>query len=275
MNHYSKKMENNIKRASSKDSETSDDRPDTIKRIKKNNNIPTSSNIIQKKSRAVNLNSNNNINKNLRRVYEIDQRDRELEFDSKVVNLTINSCYDNPYRDQYLKFINEKRKKNPGKIVELIIPQFNNMYMPPYPLPYQYPYLNQNMYMYPPPQYPSPTPIPTPVPNQQNLNSQNKINNLQQINYPPYPNYMINPNIKDNNQTSNIYQPQINQMKIPVNQQINSPLSSSMNSQINVQLSPQVNYNGKYFGINNPELLSPKSNKDMNSDNQINNMSDN
>ena len=275
MNHYSKKMENNIKRASSKDSETSDDRPDTIKRIKINNNIPTSSNIIQKKSRAVNLNSNNNINKNLRRVYEIDQRDRELEFDSKVVNLTINSCYDNPYRDQYLKFINEKRKKNPGKIVELIIPQFNNMYMPPYPLPYQYPYLNQNMYMYPPPQYPSPTPIPTPVPNQQNLNSQNKINNLQQINYPPYPNYMINPNIKDNNQTSNIYQPQINQMKIPVNQQINSPLSSSMNSQINVQLSPQVNYNGKYFGINNPELLSPKSNKDMNSDNQINNMSDN
>ncbi len=86
---------------------------------------------------------------------------------------------------------------------------------------------------------------------------------------------MINPNIKDNNQTSNIYQPQINQMKIPVNQQINSPLSSSMNSQINVQLSPQVNYNGKYFGINNPELLSPKSNKDINSDNQINNMSDN
>ena len=145
MNHYSKKIENNIKRASSKDSETSDDRPDTIKRIKRNNNIPTSSNIIQKKSRAINLNSNNNINKNLRRVYEIDQRDRELEFDSKVVNLTISSCYDNPYREQYLKFINEKRKKNPGKIVELIIPQFNNMYMPPYPLPYQYPFLNQNM----------------------------------------------------------------------------------------------------------------------------------
>ena len=153
MNYYSKKIENNIKRATSKDSETSDDRPDTIKRIKRNNNIPTSSNIIQKKSRAVNLNNNNNnINKNLRRVYEIDQRDRELEFESKVVNLTINSCYDNPYRDQYLKFINEKRKKNPGKIVELIIPQFNNMYMPPYPLPYQYPFLNQNMYMYAPSQ---------------------------------------------------------------------------------------------------------------------------
>ena len=278
MNHYSKKIENNIKRASSKDSETSDDRPDTIKRIKRNNNIPTSSNIIQKKSRAINLNSNNNINKNLRRVYEIDQRDRELEFDSKVVNLTISSCYDNPYREQYLKFINEKRKKNPGKIVELIIPQFNNMYMPPYPLPYQYPFLNQNMYMYPPSQYhpPIPTPTPTPIPNQQNVNSQNKINNIQQINFPQYQNIMMNPNFKENNQiNNNKYQPQITQMSIPLNQQINSPLNSPMNSQINLQLSPQVNYNGKYFGINNPELLSPKSKTDINSDNQINNMSDN
>ena len=278
MNHYSKKIENNIKRASSKDSETSDDRPDTIKRIKRNNNIPTSSNIIQKKSRAINLNSNNNINKNLRRVYEIDQRDRELEFDSKVVNLTISSCYDNPYREQYLKFINEKRKKNPGKIVELIIPQFNNMYMPPYPLPYQYPFLNQNMYMYPPSQYhpPIPTPTPTPIPNQQNVNSQNKINNIQQINFPQYQNFMMNPNFKENNQiNNNKYQPRINQMSIPLNQQINSPLNSPMNSQINLQLSPQVNYNGKYFGINNPELLSPKSKTDINSDNQINNMSDN
>ena len=278
MNHYSKKIENNIKRASSKDSETSDDRPDTIKSIKRNNNIPTSSNIIQKKSRAINLNSNNNINKNLRRVYEIDQRDRELEFDSKVVNLTISSCYDNPYREQYLKFINEKRKKNPGKIVELIIPQFNNMYMPPYPLPYQYPFLNQNMYMYPPSQYhpPIPTPTPTPIPNQQNVNSQNKINNIQQINFPQYQNIMMNPNFKENNQiNNNKYQPQINQMSIPLNQQINSPLNSPMNSQINLQLSPQVNYNGKYFGINNPELLSPKSKTDINSDNQINNMSDN
>ena len=276
MNHYSKKIENNIKRASSKDSETSDDRPDTIKRIKRNNNIPTSSNIIQKKSRAINLNSNNNINKNLRRVYEIDQRDRELEFDSKVVNLTISSCYDNPYREQYLKFINEKRKKNPGKIVELIIPQFNNMYMPPYPLPYQYPFLNQNMYMYPPSQYHPPIPTPTPIPNQQNVNSQNKINNIQQINFPQYQNIMMNPNFKENNQiNNNKYQPQINQMSIPLNQQINSPLNSPMNSQINLQLSPQVNYNGKYFGINNPELLSPKSKTDINSDNQINNMSDN
>ena len=42
-------MENNIKRATSKDSETSDDRsPETIKR-RKIKNIPTSSTIFQKK----------------------------------------------------------------------------------------------------------------------------------------------------------------------------------------------------------------------------------
>ena len=101
MNHYSKKIENNIKRASSKDSETSDDRPETIKRNinnNKRNNIPTSSNILQKKIRSMNISSsnnknnmNNNINKNLRRAYELDQRDQEIRFESKVVNLTINS----------------------------------------------------------------------------------------------------------------------------------------------------------------------------------------
>ena len=262
MNHYSKKQENNIKRATSKDSETSDDRPDTIKRNNKRNNIPTSSNIIQKKSRVVNINKNsnnkNNINKNLRKAYELDQRDREIEPESKVVNLTINSCYDNPYRDQYLKFINEKRKKNPGKIVELIIPQFNNMFMPPYPFPYQYPppYLNQNMLMYPQNQLQPPISIP----NQQNLNLNynQKINNLQQM-----------PNM-------NQYQPQ---MSIPMNPQINKQINSPINSHINLQLSPQVNRNIINNSNNNSssrELSNHNySNKEINSDNQINNMSDN
>ena len=237
MNHYSKKIENNIKRASSKDSETSDDRPETIKRNinnNKRNNIPTSSNILQKKIRSMNISSsnnknnmNNNINKNLRRAYELDQRDQEIRFESKVVNLTINSCYDNPYRDQYLKFINEKRKKNPGKIVELIIPQYNNMFIPPFPFQYQYnPYLNQNMFMYQ-------SPIPM---NNQNLNSQNKqnMNNAESI-----------------HNSMNIHQYQ--------------PLSNlSMNSQFNSQMTPLNNNNS--FGVN----------KETNSDNQINNnMNDN
>ena len=271
MNHFSKKVENNIKRATSKDSETSDDRPDTFKRNNKRHNIPTSSNIVQKKSRGVNINSNNNsneknnINKNLRKAYELDQRDREIEFESKVVNLTINSCYDNPFRDQYLKFINEKRKKNPGKIIELIVPQFNNMFMPPYPFPYQYPpYMNQNMFMYPQNQFRPPIPIP----NQQNLNlnssNNQKINNLQQM-----------PNM-------NQYQPQIS---IPMNPQINSQLNQQMNSQFNLQLSPQVNHSSSnnFYGINNSsnnntsrESISHNySNKEINSDNQNNNMNDN
>ena len=262
INHYSKKIKNNIKRATSKDSETSDDRQDTVKRNNRNNNITTSSNIIQKKNRPININNNYNINKNLRRVYDIDKRNGEIELESKVVNLTINSCYDNPYRDQYLKFINEKRKKNPGKIVELVIPQFNNMYMP---FPYQYPYLNQNMYMYPNTQYQPPFPIQ----NQHATNSQNKQNNIQQI--PQYQYYGINPN-QDNNKINLQYQQQIN---MPFNQKINSSLNPPINSQINFQLNPQFNYNDKYIGINNPELLNPKSNTEENSEHQINNMSDN
>ena len=263
INHYSKKIKNNIKRATSKDSETSDDRQDTVKRNNRNNNITTSSNIIQKKNRPININYNHNINKNLRRVYDIDKRNGEIELESKVVNLTINSCYDNPYRDQYLKFINEKRKKNPGKIVELVIPQFNNMYMPPFP--FQYPYLNQNMYMYPNTQYQPPFPIQ----NQHATNSQNKQNNIQQI--PQYQYYGINPN-QDNNKINIQYQQQIN---MPFNQKINSSLNPPINSQINFQLNPQFNYNDKYIGINNPELLNPKSNKEEKSEHQINNMSDN
>ena len=264
INHYSKKIKNNIKRATSKDSETSDDRQDTVKGNNRNNNITTSSNIIQKKNRPININYNHNINKNLRRVYDIDKRNGEIELESKVVNLTINSCYDNPYRDQYLKFINEKRKKNPGKIVELVIPQFNNnMYMPPFP--YQYPYLNQNMYMYPNTQYQPPFPIQ----NQHATNSQNKQNNIQQI--PQYQYYGINPN-QDNNKINLQYQQQIN---MPFNQKINSSLNPPINSQINFQLNPQFNYNDKFIGINNPELLNPKSNTEENSEHQINNMSDN
>ena len=263
INHYSKKIKNNIKRATSKDSETSDDRQDTVKRNNRNNNITTSSNIIQKKNRPININYNHNINKNLRRVYDIDKRNGEIELESKVVNLTINSCYDNPYRDQYLKFINEKRKKNPGKIVELVIPQFNNMYMPPFS--YQYPYLNQNMYMYPNTQYQPPFPIQ----NQHATNSQNKQNNIQQI--PQYQYYGINPN-QDNNKINLQYQQQVN---MPFNQKINSSLNPPINSQINFQLNPQFNYNDKFIGINNPELLNPKSNTEEKAEHQINNMSDN
>ena len=107
---FENKPVNNIKIASSNDSETSDDRsPETTKRRKKNN-IPTSGNIFQKKKKTIN---NNSTNKNLRKEYEIEQKD--IEFESRVANISINSCYDNPYRDQYLKLINEKKKAKSWK----------------------------------------------------------------------------------------------------------------------------------------------------------------
>ena len=265
MRHYPKKIENNIKRATSKDSETSDDRsPETIKR-RKIKNIPTSSTIFQKK-KMINNSNNNEINRNLRKTYDIEQN--EIEFESKVANISINSCYDNPYRDQYLKIINEKRKQNPGKIVEFIIPQFNTPFTQPYPYPYQYnPYFNQNMYMYPP-QY----------------QMQGRIGN-QQINPPPM-NMALNPQINQqmNPQMNMKLNPQINhqinyQPNQQINQKINSPIISPINSQINMQMSPQINQmnynnNNNYLGGNNQQLLSPLSNNAPNPE-LMNNNSDN
>ena len=265
MRHYPKKIENNIKRATSKDSETSDDRsPETIKR-RKIKNIPTSSTIFQKK-KMINNSNNNEINRNLRKTYDIEQN--EIEFESKVANISINSCYDNPYRDQYLKIINEKRKQNPGKIVEFIIPQFNTPFTQPYPYPYQYnPYFNQNMYMYPP-QY----------------QMQGRIGN-QQINPPPM-NMALNPQINQqmNPQMNMQLNPQINhqinyQPNQQINQKINSPIISPINSQINMQMSPQINQmnynnNNNYLGGNKQQLLSPLSNNAPNPE-LMNNNSDN
>ena len=265
MRHYPKKIENNIKRATSKDSETSDDRsPETIKR-RKIKNIPTSSTIFQKK-KMINNSNNNEINRNLKKTYDMEQN--EIEFESKVANISINSCYDNPYRDQYLKIINEKRKQNPGKIVEFIIPQFNTPFTQSYPYPYQYnPYFNQNMYMYPP-QY----------------QIQGRIGN-QQINPPPM-NMALNPQINQqmNPQMNMQLNPQINQQinyqpNQQINQKINSPIISPINSQINMQMSPQINQmnynnNNNYLGGNNQQLLSPQSNNAPNPE-LMNNNSDN
>ena len=253
MKHYSKKQDNNInniKRANSKDSETSDNRsPETTKR-KIRNNIPISNNIVHKKNRVMN---NNGINRNLRNVYEIEKKD--VEFESKVISISINSCYDNPYRDQYLKLINEKRKQNPGKEVEFIIPQFGNPYMQQFPSPYPYnPYFNQNMYMYPP-QFQVQPGIQNPKMNSKNsqeLNSQMNYQMNPQMNIPQF-NQQINP-----------------QMTIPIHQNLNSPANSPFNSQINMQMSPQVNHlvnSNNYINVNSPQLLSPQSNNALNPEN--------
>ena len=237
MKHYPKKMENNIKRASSKDSETSDDRsPETIKR-KKRNNIPTSSNIVKKKL----IVNNNGINRNLKNTYEIEQNN--IEFESKVINISINSCYDNPYREQYLKVINEKKKQNPGKIVEFIIPQFNNPFMQLYPPPYQYnPYMSQNMYMYQQSQYQMQNAVP---------NSQMNPQINQQMNIPLNQNVNFQMNPQMNMQLNQ-------QMRMQMNSPINSPVNSPINSQ-NLKMSPIMNQNN-YVGMNDAQLLNNQMN---------------
>ena len=62
-----------------------------------------------------------------------------LKIVSKVNNILISACYDNPNRDLFLQMINNKRKQNPDKIIEILFP------FPPMP---QMP-LYQNIY----PQY--------------------------------------------------------------------------------------------------------------------------
>ena len=142
--HYCRKEQNNIKRTNSKDSDGSNNNRQ-IENININNKSNTLYTKKKYKNSLINNNSINNSRSNIKKL----TFDKELKLDSKVNNLTISSCYDNPYREQYLKMINEKKKQNPDKEIELIIPplQYNPNYMQLYP-PYQYgynPYMNMNM----------------------------------------------------------------------------------------------------------------------------------
>ena len=103
-----------------------------------------------------------------------------LEVTSKVNDIYISSCYDNPQREQIIKMINEKKKQNPNKIVEVLFTQFPNP-LPFYPEMYQ-PY-NQfnpymNMYMMPSPQnyQIQPPMVHSPI-NNQNIQGINNSNN--------------------------------------------------------------------------------------------------
>ena len=153
-----------------------------------------------------------------------------LEVESKVNDINISSCYDNPQRDHILKMINEKKKQNPDKIVEVLFTQFPSP-LPFYPDMYQ-PY-NQynpymNMYMMPTPQnYQMQTPmIHSPINNNNNNQKQNyNINNqnIQGIN-----------NINNCNVSSNISNTPENHSSL-----INSDLNHINN------ITPNSNYNLK------------------------------
>ena len=141
-----------------------------------------------------------------------------LEVTSKVNDIYISSCYDNPQREQIIKMINEKKKQNPNKIVEVLFTQFPNP-LPFYPEMYQ-PY-NQfnpymNMYMMPSPQnyQIQPPMVHSPINNQ----------NIQGINNSNNQNIILNtPNTVDNkNSLINSNENHINNITPNMNYNINN-----------------------------------------------------
>ena len=151
-----------------------------------------------------------------------------LEIESKVNDVYISSCYDNPQREQILKMITEKKKQNPDKIVEVLftpfptsLPFYSNMYQP---------YNQYNPYMY---MMPSPTnyQMQTPL-----IQSQFNDNQVQQYN-------LNNQNIQGNNNNINF------------NATTNTRnLSDTQNSIIN---------SGSNY-INNITPITPNMNNDLN-----------
>ena len=157
-----------------------------------------------------------------------------LIIENKVNDIFISACYDNPQRDQYLKVINEKRKQNPDKVIEFLIPQFPPMFpMTPYQNMYsQYnPYMNMNMYMMPPPQMPNP--MMNIMSNSNNNPAQNvNINNSNKSN---------NNNNVENNETPD-RQNSLTQTQV---MQLNN------NNQINVKINNTPNPNALLINNNN------------------------
>jgi hypothetical protein len=160
-----------------------------------------------------------------------------LQIDNKVNDIFISACYDNPQRDQYLKLINEKRKQNPDKVIEFLIPQFPPMFpMTPYQNMYsQYnPYMN--MYMMPPPQIPNPM-----------MNIMNNNNN-------PVQNANKNNNNTESNETPEC-QNTLTQTQV---MQLNN------NNQINVKINNTPNPNALLINNNNDTNNSKSKNSSEN-----------
>ena len=114
-----------------------------------------------------------------------------LKINKKVNDIYISACYDNPQREQFLKIYNEKRKENPDKVIELIIPQIPSMPSLPFYSNVYSPY-NQfnpymNMYMIPSPiQYPTQNVLNSQIINNKSFNNSNNMeapnNNSQTLN---------------------------------------------------------------------------------------------
>ena len=168
-----------------------------------------------------------------------------LQIESKVNDVYISSCYDNPQRDHIIKMVNEKRKQNPDKIVEVLFTQFPSP-VPFYSNMYQ-PYGQYNPYMY---MMPSPN------------------------NYPMQP-PMINPSLNDGQipQYTNINNKEINNTnnynvttKGNLSESQNSLNSSDMNRINNITpITPNMNYNlnNNYLSASNNIVVDNLNNKSI------------
>ena len=113
------------------------------------------------------IENNNNNNNNNKKVYTykkaikndyFKKKDsyKQLKVESRENNIFISACYNNPQRDFFLKIINEKKKQNPDKIIEFLLPQYPMMSSIPFysnayrPYNQYNPYMNSNMINYPP-----------------------------------------------------------------------------------------------------------------------------
>ena len=168
-----------------------------------------------------------------------------FQIESKVNDVYISSCYDNPQRDHIIKMVNEKRKQNPDKIVEVLFTQFPSP-VPFYSNMYQ-PYGQYNPYMY---MMPSPN----------NYTMQ-----------PP----MINPSLNDGQipQYTNINNKEINNInnynvttKGNLSESQNSLNSSDMNRINNITpIPPNMNYNlnNNYLSASNNIVVDNLNNKSI------------
>ena len=171
--------------------------------------------------------------------------DNSFQIESKVNDVYISSCYDNPQRDHIIKMVNEKRKQNPDKIVEVLFTQFPSP-VPFYSNMYQ-PYGQYNPYMY---MMPSPN------------------------NYPMQP-PMINPSLNDGQipQYTNINNKEINNTnnynvttKGNLSESQNSLNSSDMNRINNITpITPNMNYNlnNNYLSASNNIVVDNLNNKSI------------
>ena len=172
-------------------------------------------------------------------------QNNSLQIESKVNDVYISSCYDNPQRDHIIKMVNEKRKQNADKIVEVLFTQFpspvpfySNMYQP-------YGQYNPYMYMMPSPNnYPIQPPMINPSLNDGQIPQYNNINNNE------------NNNINNYNVTT----------KGNLSESQNSLNSSDINRINNITpITPNMNYNlnNNYLTASNNRVVENLKNKSI------------